>query len=216
MGRVINLPHDRHREVQELLPWYALGRLDAADRAAVEAHLDECEDCRGELAFDRRLGAAIETPALDVEAGWAAMQRRLAPAAAKTPVAARFGAWVKSRLSLRSPSFGWALAAQASLLLVTAGLLVQFAPADNNRFHALGAAPASKAGNIVVIFRPETNERAIRTLLRATAARVVDGPTTTDAYVLHVAPADRAAALARLRKNADVVLAEPIDATASR
>ena len=212
MGNIINLPHDRHREVQELLPWYAMGRLDPLERASVEAHLSECEECRAELAFDRRLGMAAQPPALDVEQSWAAMRRRLAPV--KQPAAQRFGEWLKSRWSLRSPSFGWAVAAQASLLLVTAGLLLRYAPPAP--YHTLGAAPAPKTGNVVVIFRPETNERAIRTLLRATAARVVDGPTATDAYVLHVPPADRTAALQKLRKNADVVLAEPIDATASR
>ncbi|MEO6378892.1 MAG: hypothetical protein ABIO37_12770, partial [Caulobacteraceae bacterium] len=77
-------------------------------------------------------------------------------------------------------------------------------------------APADTAGNLVVIFRPDVSERTIRTMLRANAARMVDGPTATDAYVLHVPAASRAVVLQKLRKAADVVLAEPIDASAKR
>ena len=43
-------------------------------------------------------------------------------------------------------------------------------------------------------------------------ARIVDGPTTADAYMLHVPKAGLAGALTTLRARADVVLAEPVDA----
>lgn len=35
---------------RELLPWYATGKLGAADAAAVAAHVQSCEACRQELA----------------------------------------------------------------------------------------------------------------------------------------------------------------------
>ena len=82
-------------------------------------------------------------------------------------------------------------------------------------YHALGAAPAPALGNVVVIFRPDTSERELRQTLVANHARLVDGPTAADAYVLHVPAAERAGALTRLRGRADIVLAEPIDSGAA-
>lgn len=59
-------------EMRELLPGYALGRLAPADRAAVTAHLGDCEVCREELALlslardvmDRAPAPTIDTAAI--------------------------------------------------------------------------------------------------------------------------------------------------------
>jgi hypothetical protein len=40
---------------------------------------------------------------------------------------------------------------------------------------------------------------------------LVGGPTVSDAYLLRVVPTTRAAVVARLRQESEVVLAEPID-----
>ena len=36
----IHAERDDHREAEDLLPWYATGQLDAADRAFIDSHLD--------------------------------------------------------------------------------------------------------------------------------------------------------------------------------
>ena len=61
-----------------------------------------------------------------------------------------------------------------------------------------------------MIFRPEASEAALRTILTQNQARIVDGPTSADAYVLHVAAGRRAAVLAQLKTDRNVSLAEPI------
>ena len=43
------------------MPWYANGTLDADETAAVEAHLEGCDECRAELESERALGAMIAT-----------------------------------------------------------------------------------------------------------------------------------------------------------
>ncbi|MGH2685497.1 MAG: anti-sigma factor domain-containing protein [Actinomycetota bacterium] len=43
-------PDAEHREMQELLGAYALDAVEAAERAAIEAHLSECPQCRAEVA----------------------------------------------------------------------------------------------------------------------------------------------------------------------
>jgi tRNA A22 N-methylase len=63
----------------------------------------------------------------------------------------------------------------------------------------------------VVVFQPNTSERELRRILQARNARVVDGPTVTDAYLISVPDASRAQALQALRAESAVKLAEPLD-----
>lgn len=51
--------------VRDLLPVYAVGRLDADLSAGVEAHLADCADCRAELDLLRAVSRAYAVPAPD-------------------------------------------------------------------------------------------------------------------------------------------------------
>lgn len=219
-GRIIHMPADDHRDIQSLLPWYLSGKLEGAERDRVQAHLGQCADCRAELAAEHRLsreiaGMPAEAGVPDVERGW----RRMSQSLDRLPrTRLRFARWIGGLATPRrkgalpqsgpAPWLGWAFGLQFCVLVVMGVVLWRAeAPA---RYHALGAAPASTAANIVVIFKPDTPERDLRAILRASSARVVDGPTVSDAYLLHVAPAARSTALARLRRDREVVLAEPV------
>lgn len=206
-GSIINLHGDRHRKIQELLPWYATGQLDEAEHAEVEAHLATCAECQAELNFDHRLHLALTDLPADVDQGWAMMRRKLQARTAEAPPAAR----PAPRRPLMSPRWlGWAIAAQAALLVVGGALLYQL-DRSTARYHALSSGSAPAAANLVAIFRPDLTEKGMRELLRANGAVLVGGPTAADAYMLRVAPGVRAGALARLRSNPAVVLAEPVD-----
>jgi hypothetical protein len=98
-----------------------------------------------------------------------------------------------------------AVAAQACLIAVLAALLLR--PAEEPAYRGLGASPATRSG-IVVVFRPDTPERELRRIVRASGARLAGGPTAADAYLLD--GDDPAAALRRLRAEPAVVLAEPL------
>jgi anti-sigma factor ChrR (cupin superfamily) len=50
-------------EIAELLPFYATGTLDAADRARVEAELAACGECAAELRDLEALGASLQARA---------------------------------------------------------------------------------------------------------------------------------------------------------
>lgn len=210
---VLPLPSDAHLAVQALLPWYLSATLDAQEMHDVEAHLAACPRCQAELAWERRLrGAhqALETPLGDVEAGLARLHRRLAPAAQTVAPAAPSGwPWWRS-LSLQ-PWARWTLGAQFALIVALVGL--QLAPQPPSpTYRTLGAPVPAPEANFIVRFRPETRESQLRHTLQAAGARLVDGPTGTDAYLLHV-PADRrSAALRVLRADSTVVLAEALDA----
>lgn len=208
MARIIPFhDNDGHWELQRLLPWYVTGRLDAAERARVEAHLAACEECQEEVRFERALSETVKDLPLDAEVGWRRLERRLkAEPPRRTGMAA-------SRMARTGVAWaGWAVAACA---LAAAGIAfmarVPAQPPASGQYHALGAAQSVTPGNLVVMFRPETPERTIRAELTAVNARIVDGPTAADAYVLQVPAAQRAGALARLRVRPNIVLAEPVD-----
>jgi anti-sigma factor RsiW len=194
---------DGHHAARELLPWYVTGRLDEAEAAQVEAHLDGCAECRAELRFEERLEAEVARLPLEVEAGWERMRRRIE---ADRPERRRPWAWRAG-----APYLGWAVAA-ALLLGFAVTLAPSLRPAPSaGGYHALSAPPAAEPGNAVVIFRPDTTETSMRQALQASGARIVDGPTAADAYVLHVPAARREAALTALRARRDIVLAHPVD-----
>jgi anti-sigma-K factor RskA len=65
-----------HVPFQENLPAYALGALDSAETAALEAHLQTCDTCRAELADYQRLGSGL-LAALPPSAPRAAVKRNL-------------------------------------------------------------------------------------------------------------------------------------------
>jgi hypothetical protein len=208
MGKVIRLPNDPHRETQLLLPWYAAGRLDGEERARIEAHLRTCARCRSELAGEQRLGAEVANLPLDADLGWASMLRRIEESEASAPTRGLGGlmragaAWA-----------GWAAAACVSLALVGGALIHRNAPATYQTLSA--PTPAAAPGNAIVVFRPEASEAAIAAALSATHARIIDGPTGADAYVLRISAAERDASVAKLRTLPSVEMAEPIDGPGS-
>jgi hypothetical protein len=219
-GRIIPLRGDPHGEVQRLLPWFVTGRLDAADLSLVESHLNQCAECRAEAASERRLRdevKALTGPPAEIDAGWASLEARLGfdrprPGHEAGRIARLRAGW-RAIMGGAPAWMGWALAGQAAAIIALAGVLWRPA-APPVAYHVLGAAPPVVAGDILVFFRPTSAEADIRAALRASHARLADGPTEAGAYVLRVAPEARATALTRLRTNTSVEAAEPIDAQA--
>jgi anti-sigma factor RsiW len=210
--RIVHLAASAHDEAQHLLPWLVTGRLAPAERARVEAHLAGCERCRAELAWEQQLQqryAAITDDA-EPERALAALRARLDEA---PPARARrwspwpsIAGWIAAPRTLR-----FALALQALLVVGLAGALWWNGPRQD-AYHALsnGAASAANA-TAVVRFQPHTSEQALRELLRANGARVVDGPTATGLYLLSLPPEHRAEALQRLRADPAVALLESLE-----
>jgi anti-sigma factor RsiW len=215
-GRIIPLHGDDHLEAQSLLPWYVTGRLEGAERAQVEAHLNVCAECQDDVKFERRLHAEIAALPVGVETGWTEMRRRMANdrrSARRETVSARLLAVLRAAGQRWGGEHwrGWALAAPAVLVLFVAALALP--GARPHPYHALAATRGvAPVGNALVIFRPDTPERDLRAALEAGRARLVDGPTAADAYVIRIPAGKRLAVLAQLRGRADVELAEPIDA----
>jgi len=200
---------DPHQEAEELLPWYATGQLDEADRVRVEEHLSSCARCRDELTFERRIVHDVRGAAPEVDAGWARLRNRI-EAENGTPRHARppqSNFWQ----ILRRPAVATLAAAQIGFLVFAGGILVSL---SRPAYHALGSAPSAPSANVIVIFRADATVGDIRDTLRASGASMVGGPTSTDAYLLRVPMNHRQQALARLQSADDIQMAEPIDQAA--
>ena len=208
MARIIPLPVNRHQDVQALLPWYVMKQLDPPDQAKVESHLADCAECRADIDLERRLDAELSGLPLDTELGWARMRRRI-EAGERRRIGWRRSGELIGRVLGRPGILGWALAAQVAFVLCASALLLSDArPA---RYVALGDPGPARQGDAILQFRPQVSEAQLRRTLRAAGARIVDGPTSADAYVVQVPAASRAAVLTRLRRDPGVLLAEPID-----
>src|SRR3569623_1499316 len=218
MGQIISLPEDVHLETRLLLPWYATGKIDGADKVIVETHLAECEACRAELESDRALRRKVEEVATEPAQSWDALAARLSAATpsaqALPPVAARRRSrrvWATVAGAAAKPStLRWAVAAQL-VLVVALGSMLAAKPEPRGEYRALGDAPAGRSANVLAMFKPETRLSDLQKLLETSGARLVDGPTSAAAYLLEVAGGADGPALGALRRDPHVTMAETIE-----
>ncbi len=201
MADIIRLNGDTHAQTQHLLPWYVTGALTDKETAQVQSHLVECAECRADAEIEQTLASQVRALPCDVERGWATLKARLGEVG---PVRR------KPRLLDRRIPISWVVAAQALSLAVAVPVtctLVQ----PQWLYRTLGSAPGGGGGNLIVIFKPDSPEAVLRATLTRNQARIVDGPTAADAYVLQVAADRRQVVLARLKSDPNVTLAEPLD-----
>ncbi len=203
---------DPHEQAEELLPWYATGQLDAADRSLVEAHLAACARCQRQLAGERRMVEQFQSFSPEVDSGWARMRQRI-----EAPQQRGRSSVIQTVSEiwqiLRRPAVAALATGQVALIAIAAAIAPSMTGAP--AYVALGdRAQPPPAANMIILFRPEATEADMRLALRSSGASLVGGPTDADAYLLHVNPEQRPSALDRLHQNDDVLMAEPIDGAA--
>jgi anti-sigma-K factor RskA len=208
-GRVVPLNASDHEAVDALLPWYVNGTLRGDELLRVERHIEACPACRQEVDWLRNVFAACvaatplpAAPAADA-AGVLPYPRRATRSRTWRTAA---GAWESTPPWVRA-----LMAAQFAGLAVLGTLLAgdaRNAPA----YRTLGSAvrPASSGEAIAVMFDPAITEAELRAVISEVGGRVVDGPTTTNAYVLEVPLARSGATVDRLRAEPKVRLAESL------
>jgi hypothetical protein len=72
-----------HEQAQELLADFALGLLDSGEHAAVQAHVQDCGECRADLQEFLRAGEALAIAPLEAELPFGAAERIAAGVRAK-------------------------------------------------------------------------------------------------------------------------------------
>jgi hypothetical protein len=189
-----------HEECWLVLPWLASGRLPQAQRARVDEHVRECEQCMQQLAQERLMCATLSAPErvsyapgpsfrklmerIDGHAG-ARPARPLAraPAPARAMRRRALSAW-------RPPGLAWA----ASFLLAfgCAALIATGYRWSQPVYitHTAAAAPVTQI--VHVAFLPSLSVAEAGAALRSAGARVVEGPDASG--IIGVAPLDQATA----------------------
>ena len=209
-GRIVRLDLATHQEVQQLLPWFVTATLAPDDLARVQEHLQDCKQCQADVDWQRKLCALAPAAGAkpDMERALAQLLPRLGPQPFRPNHSTLAQRW-RGLANAGSGWMRWALAAQFAVIVGLA--LMQARPAADSAAYRVLSANGNARGNVVVVFKPETSERELRRILHASGARLVDGPTVTDAYLLKIADAQRTTAIARLRAEPSVVLAESLD-----
>jgi len=211
-----------HHDAEELLPWYAPGQLEGPELALVEEHLSGCAHCRRQLAFEQRMVDEFAELTPEIDSGWARLKQRLdAPAAAPVRHASspHQSWWDRAARDAASvwhtftrPAVAAIAFAQLAILVVAGSILFSL---SQPTYRALGSPPPPQSANVIAMFRADTTESQMRELLRGSDASLVGGPTPTDAYLLRVPARSRDAAIARLRTDRHVLMAQPIDGATS-
>lgn len=208
-GRIVAIDDSTHEKVQKLLPWFVVDTLTGEELELVNQHLHVCAECQADFAWQCKLQAiapASDTHP-DVDRALAKLRPRLGVAVDKPrqrPMSGLFDRFLRG-----NPQWmPWALAAQFSVIIVLVAVIAT--PFGNiAAYRALGT-NKDTGGNMVVVFKPETREQDLRRILQHAGARIVDGPTVTDAYLLHVPEEKLNGTVHDLRVDPAVVLAEPL------
>lgn len=124
-------------EIQDLLPELEHGKLTAAARQSVEAHLAGCDSCREDLEIIRTVkSAAVFAPSIDAES----VVRQIPPY--RMPVPAK-------QTPARSRVVEWLVAAAVAVLLVGGGALLQNRQPESGNPIALQPVPDNSAGVVL-------------------------------------------------------------------
>lgn len=190
-----------HERAWLLLPWLANGRLPASECEAVEAHVRQCARCSTELATQRLLCGALNEPDCVTYAPGPSFRKLMAridsgeegpvrtqPAAPRRLVMTpRRIIKTLGEVSLwRPPGLAWA----ASFLIlfgITGALTTAYRWSEPAyRTHTANASIAPDVLHIALDRSLTVAE--VEELLRASGARVVEGPSSTG--IFGVIPAD--------------------------
>lgn len=210
-----------HREISELLPWYANQTLDEEERRIVEAHLAECSDCAQEIKSLKTIGKAVvesgnQHPMLSPYALNRALKEiedyeRAKTAAARPKRERATNFW--SRWWKPTPVFARALIAVQVVLVVALGsvALYQYVHPTVIYTTSSGSSGNTKASaRIAIQFNDKATEQQIRKTILGIQGKIVDGPSALGLYTIEL-PISREQAteieqvLQRLRRDQKIV-----------
>ena len=214
-GRVLRFDAAAHKFVDVLLPWFVNGTLEGEELALVQRHLGECPRCQQEVEWLRELHAACI--AGEAMPGASAAFRKLRgqleeSREGRDSIAASRRSRSRTRLWSR-----WAIAAQLVVIAVL-GTLLLWSTDGSAPYRTLAArdAAAPATGSLVVVFDPATTEAEVHRILRGAGARIVDGPTQANAYVLEVPPEQTDRAAQAIKAERAALLVEPLGPQGAR
>lgn len=209
------ITNNEREEIEMLLPWFVTGKLDAADRAKVEAALTRDPSLRRQIELTREeqdvtfaANEAVPLPrTLSVDSGMKAV-------AAGTTLGARQaagGLLETVRGFFAMPTAGavkWATAAAVAIILLQAVTIGSLLPRDGYQTASGGGAAAGTTA--IVKFVDGAKVADIAAELSKLGMSIVDGPKPGGMFVVRVSPsklssAERTARVNELRRASSIV-----------
>ena len=224
-----------HRDCWDLLPWLVNDTLTEPQKQRLEGHLAQCADCRREATEQKALREHMLREDSVLYAPQASLQKLLNrlddPASAPILPAAAPRRFTESRS---------AKLLAAAIVIGTVSFIAYDGVSSWRlreersaaRYSTLTSKPAVAvaAPAVRVVFAPTMNLSELSELLRTAHAQVATGPSDAGVYTLVFAAAGSAkpavdgetqedqvvAAIQALRKNPNVLFAEPVNAGEAR
>jgi hypothetical protein len=173
---------DTHAEAWALLPFLANGRIEAADREWVDAHVATCAECRAELAAQRKVEAQMNrdgsAPVEDEQKSFNKLWARIEASESLTAIATIpvAGTSVPSRASRTVRWLAAAVVVQAiGLGVLGFGSLRGDAQPDDFVTVAIPEVRLD-APAVRIVFAPQASVETINTLLTHQGLSIVSGP----------------------------------------
>ncbi len=203
----------QHREIDRMLPWYANGTLERADREAVEQHLADCAQCREEVRRCRNLARTMHEVGDVAPEPHPVQLARLMRQIDESDGAPRRAPALLLRLKLKLQElftatprgWRWALTVQSALVVLLAVALLRSGSIGQVPGEAQTTPPAAyrtlsdpesspglatplnaERALLRVVFEPDLPEQAMRETLLELRAEIVGGPSTFGVYTLAV------------------------------
>ncbi|MEQ1637734.1 MAG: hypothetical protein ABL903_13700 [Methylococcales bacterium] len=223
MKLVHNDPYSTHQRVLLALPWYVNKTLHGAELLQVEAHLKVCLTCKREVLNLQNLALMVQqTGILDAaeQAAFAQLKKRLhqpqpSESVSSSPVATAMEAPKQiKRMSLRvwsisRPALAMAAMLMLALLVPSYFKLNQLLGSDYRTLSDGGQATLNR-NEIHLVFSDKTTVQQMTSLLTPLSGEIVGQPTPQGVYTVRFAEQHtQEELLAQLRKNPQVIFAEP-------
>lgn len=205
------------QDVEELLPWYATGRISREEARGVEAALNTMPDLAQKLAQVQREREAIalgsETvappPPENLQRLLQQVETTRQVRVPKIDKAAKEGDWIGAFFARRQV---WQIAFTAACVaLVAMGVQLHRPASMPGTGTTLDAAATGMTGidagsRLVVVFQPTATSGDIGALLTSLGAVIVDGPKPGNAFVVQLPAADAVSrAMAEMLARKDLV-----------
>jgi len=199
------MPEIDHREFLELLPFYVNGTLDVQQRGRIDAYLAAHPAAQGELTFQAALRDEVRAsvPQADSRVGLDRILRGM-ETGADVRVGMRFRSWVDRALGwIPSANMAPAFAAACMVVVVQAAVLAGLMLRQDEGYDTLrgGGVAGREEAVVQVLFRPDTPESELRSLVRQVEGRIVDGPSDLGFFHVGIPAMQAEQALAQMRAS---------------
>jgi hypothetical protein len=206
---------DTHAEAWALLPWLANGRIEAADREWVEAHVAACAECRAELASQRMVATQMSRDAAaprtenDEQKSFNKLWARIEAAESATTPAV--GSIAGTGVSRASRTVRWLAAAVVVQAIGLGAIGFSALRGDINDDGMVTVADPEirrTAPAVRIVFAPSASIDTVNTLLTHQGLSIVAGPGTQGNFTA-VLSADAVASGASAESVAQVISKDP-------